>query len=254
MTPRSPPTASSTRPRRCCAATARRRPRSSTWRARSASATAASTGTFRARQALRDAVTRALAAPGRRAAAGDRAEERGPAPARLRRWFDALIAIKRRKLLDEPELFATYHALAEDAREVVRAHVAELVGQVARIIARRRGARAPSHRRSRGAPARAVFDATARFHHPVHARGVERPGHRRGLRGGVAPVDGRLDGARRPMRARVAHIALCCPTRAPTVSVTRRIVAALRDRAFLRDPNERAPCLRADDLPDPHGS
>src|ERR671924_94835 len=40
------------------------------------------------------------------------------APERLRTWFDALIAAKRRKYLNEVELFATYAALAVDAREV----------------------------------------------------------------------------------------------------------------------------------------
>ena len=88
---------------------------------------------YPSKQALRDAVTRRwlqrVTGPLQTIA-----EERGPAAARLRRWFDALIAFKRRKLLDEPELFATYHAIAEDAREVIREHVGELVGQIARII------------------------------------------------------------------------------------------------------------------------
>ena len=76
---------------------------------------------YPSKQALRDAVTRRwlhrVVVPLQAIA-----EERGPAPARLRRWFDALIAHKRRKLLNEPELFATYHALAEDAREVIGEH------------------------------------------------------------------------------------------------------------------------------------
>src|ERR1700729_3189854 len=51
----------------------------------------------------------------------------GPAPQRLRRLFDALIAVKRRRAADDPELFAAYRTLAADAGAVVTAHVEELV-------------------------------------------------------------------------------------------------------------------------------
>ncbi len=44
------------------------------------------------------------------------------------------MALKRQKVLDDPEMFATYLALAEEARGVVQAHVNELVGQLAGII------------------------------------------------------------------------------------------------------------------------
>src|SRR5882724_2625514 len=129
---------------------------------------------YPSKQALRDAVTRRwlhrVAVP-----LQSFAEERGPAPARLRRWFDALIAFKRRKLLNEPELFATYHAIAEDAREVIREHVVELVGQVARII--RDGVAEGAFRVvDPDAAAQAVFRATASFHHPVHAPEWSDPG------------------------------------------------------------------------------
>lgn len=129
---------------------------------------------YPSKQALRDAVTRRwlhrVAVPLQAIA-----EERGPAPARLRRWFDALIAFKRRKLLNEPELFATYHALAEDAREVIREHVVELLGQVARIL--RDGVAAGAFRTvDPDAAAWAVFRATASFHHPVHAAEWSDPG------------------------------------------------------------------------------
>jgi len=129
---------------------------------------------YRSKQALRDAVTRRwlhrVTAPLERIA-----EERGPAAVRLRRWFEALMAFKRRKLLDEPELFATYHALAEDARAVIREHVAELVGQIARII--RDGVAEGAFRAvDADAAAAAVFRATATFHHPVHAPEWRDPG------------------------------------------------------------------------------
>ena len=94
--------------------------------------------------------------------------EDGPAPERLRRWFDALIATKRQKRRDDPELFATYSRLAVDAREVVQAHIDD-AGRPARADhRRRRGARRVRGRRP-GGRGRAVFDATARFHNPAHA-------------------------------------------------------------------------------------
>lgn len=96
------------------------------------------------------------------------AGEDGPALPRLRRWFDALFAMKRRKVHDDPELFATYHAIALESREVVRAHVEHLVGQLTRIIAD--GAASGELRvTDPAAAARAVFDATSRFHNPAHA-------------------------------------------------------------------------------------
>ncbi len=92
----------------------------------------------------------------------------GPAEKRLRRWFDVLIATKRRKTLAEPELFATYQAIFREAHEVVTRHVEALVAQLGKIIADgvKRGefSSADPH-----ATARAIFDATARFHNPAHA-------------------------------------------------------------------------------------
>jgi AcrR family transcriptional regulator len=90
-----------------------------------------------------------------------------PAAARLEAWVLALAAAKRRKVLDDPELFATYHAVAEAARHVVEAHLAELRGQLARIV--REGAAAGEFRvADPDAAAAAVLDATVRFHHPRH--------------------------------------------------------------------------------------
>jgi AcrR family transcriptional regulator len=91
-----------------------------------------------------------------------------PAPERLKAWLEQLMAAKRRRVLNEPELFATYIALAAGAREVVKAHVDELVGQAARIIAD--GMKSGAFTvKDAGVAARSVFDATARFHNPAHA-------------------------------------------------------------------------------------
>lgn len=129
---------------------------------------------FDSKAALRDAVTERwlarVSAPLAEIATSDE-----PAPVRLRRWMDALIAVKRRKVLDDPELFATYHAIVVDAREVVAAHVAALMGQLERILADgvAAGTLAPVHPKETAA---AILDATARFHNPAHAAEWAEPG------------------------------------------------------------------------------
>jgi len=122
---------------------------------------------FPSKAALRDAVAErwlhGIAAPLAVVAA-----EEGPAPERLRRWLDLLIASKRTRAHDDPELFATYVAIAAEAGDVVRAHVDALAEQLARIVADgiARGELASADPAVAG---RAVLDATARFHNPVHA-------------------------------------------------------------------------------------
>ncbi len=95
-------------------------------------------------------------------------ERPGPAPQRLRRLFDALIAVKRRRATEDPEVFAAYLALAADAKSVVAAHVEELVGLAAEVI--RDGVKDRTFRKVDPAAAgRAVLLATSWFHHPAHA-------------------------------------------------------------------------------------
>lgn len=96
------------------------------------------------------------------------AAETGPAPERLRRWFDILIASERAKAQGDPELFATYAALAREAREVVAAHGERLATHIAKIVddGVSQGAFAAIDASGAGA---AIFDATTRFHHPLHA-------------------------------------------------------------------------------------
>jgi AcrR family transcriptional regulator len=95
------------------------------------------------------------------------AEASGPAPARLERWLRVMIGIKHRKVCDDPEMFATYLALAQEAREVVSAHKDRLVDQIAHILSDgvKQGAFEVADVK---ATARALFDATSRFHHPSH--------------------------------------------------------------------------------------
>ncbi|GJG86029.1 TetR family transcriptional regulator [Gemmatimonadetes bacterium T265] len=96
------------------------------------------------------------------------AEGPGPAPERLRRLLDALVAVKRRRAAEDPELFAAYRTLVADARSVAAAHVDEMVELAATII--RAGVEEGTFRPvDPTAAGRAVLVATARYHHPVHA-------------------------------------------------------------------------------------
>ena len=99
----------------------------------------------------------------------------GPAPQRLRQLFDALIAVKRGRAANDPELFEAYRTLAGDAQSMVGALVDELVSLSATII--RSGVKEGTFRTvDPEAAARAVLFATSRFHHPAHAAEWTDPG------------------------------------------------------------------------------
>ncbi len=96
------------------------------------------------------------------------AARKGPAPLRLRRFIDALSAVKRERAAVDPELFAAYRTLAADAESLVAAHVDELIALAATVI--RSGVEEGTFRKVDAvATARAVLMATSRFHHPAHA-------------------------------------------------------------------------------------
>jgi hypothetical protein len=65
-------------------------------------------------------------------------------------------------------MFETYLTLAQEACKVVKAHKDGLVDQIAQILSDgvREGAFEVADTK---ATARALFDATSRFHHPAHA-------------------------------------------------------------------------------------
>jgi len=96
------------------------------------------------------------------------AEASGPAPARLERWLRTMFEIKHKKVSDDPEMFATYLTLAQEACQVVKAHKERLVSQVAHILSDgvQQGVFEVTDVK---ASARAVFDATIRYHHPAHS-------------------------------------------------------------------------------------
>jgi len=120
---------------------------------------------FRSKEALFDAVAErwlhAVSAPLAVIVESRRAPE-----ARLRLWFETLAKTKRKKVLEDPELFAMYHAVAQAAHGVVQRHVAELRGQLAAISAD--GAAKGEFKVIQAEVAAVVvFDATLRFHHPA---------------------------------------------------------------------------------------
>jgi AcrR family transcriptional regulator len=96
------------------------------------------------------------------------AEGSGLAPVRLERWLRTMFAIKHKKVCDDPEMFATYLALAQEACKVVKAHKDGLIDQLAHILSDgvKQGVFQVADVK---ASARAVFEATSRFHHPAHA-------------------------------------------------------------------------------------
>lgn len=102
------------------------------------------------------------------------AAKSGPAALRLRRFFDALMAGKRKRAREDPELFAAYRILAADAESAVTAHVDELVSLVTTVI--QSGVDEGTFRSADPVKTgRAVLWATMRFHHPAHAAEWEDP-------------------------------------------------------------------------------
>jgi AcrR family transcriptional regulator len=129
---------------------------------------------FPSKAALRDAVAERwlaeISAPLARIAAAE-----GPAADRLRDWLDQLVDAKQRRAREDPELFATYTRLAADSREVIEAHVKALTDQLARIIADGNAADELDVSDAE-TTARALFDATSRFHNPANAAAWSDPG------------------------------------------------------------------------------
>jgi len=123
---------------------------------------------FASKAALRDAVVErwlhAVSAPLASVAASD-----AEPPDRLAAWLWALIHAKRRKVLDDPEMFATYHLIAGEARGVIERHVDALRAQLAGIIQAGIDSGAFAERDAQAA-AGAVLNATMPFHHPHFLR------------------------------------------------------------------------------------
>ncbi len=129
---------------------------------------------FASKAALREAVLRGWLA---RSMAPLQAitNSRTPPPARLRQWFSTLRQTKRDNVLGEPELFATYSALAAEAGDAIAEHKGRMQQQIASILAA--GVASGDFRQlDPAASARALFDATARFHYPGLSHLWDQPG------------------------------------------------------------------------------
>ena len=102
------------------------------------------------------------------------AEASGPAPARLDKWLRTMFSINHKRLGDDPEMFATYLTLAREACKSVNCHKDCLVDQIGLILSDgvKQGAFEVADVK---VTARAMFDATSRFHHPAHAEEWSHP-------------------------------------------------------------------------------
>lgn len=128
---------------------------------------------FASKIALRDAVAQRwlarVSAPLAQIAAAP-----GAAEARLRRHIAELSQTKRRMAAEDPELFTTFHQIATEARAVVSEHLDTLASQLTTVIAD--GVSSGEFANVDPARyARAVLQATARFHHPAHAGEWDEP-------------------------------------------------------------------------------
>jgi AcrR family transcriptional regulator len=96
------------------------------------------------------------------------AKDSGPAPERLERWLRTLCTAKQKKVCEDPEMFATYLTLAREACAAVSAHKNGMVHQIEGILSD--GVKAGVFDTPDvTATARALFEATVRYHHPAHA-------------------------------------------------------------------------------------
>lgn len=94
------------------------------------------------------------------------ADKKTPAPKRLKAWVRTLTDVKRRKVLDDPEMFAVYSSITMQAHDVVARHVAHMHDEIGEIL--RDGAKAADWpMKSAEATAKMILTATSRFHHPA---------------------------------------------------------------------------------------
>lgn len=118
------------------------------------------------------------------------ADKKTPAPKRLKAWIRQLAETKRRKVLDDPEMFTVYTGITAEAHDVVAKHIEHLHAEVSEIL--RDGVKAGDWSlKSVDAAARTLLNGTARFHHPAM---VQLDGGRSDLKELDALVDLLIDG------------------------------------------------------------
>ncbi|SFK72368.1 transcriptional regulator, TetR family [Paenibacillus sp. 1_12] len=95
-------------------------------------------------------------------------QQEGSAVEQLLLWLETLIHSKQQSAADEPELFSIYAAVTSQGTELIQNHVQYLINLLSRIV--EQGiVKQVFKNRSPESTARAIFMATARFHHPAHA-------------------------------------------------------------------------------------
>jgi AcrR family transcriptional regulator len=133
---------------------------------------------FPSKAALREAVTRRWLGRVYDDLTAVAADTRRDPPDRLRAWLVALFRAKRRAATTDPELFATFRALAEEHSAAAAEHVTTLLAQLEGIVAA--GVTGGDFAAADpAAAARAVFEATSSFHHPAHLDEWQRPDRER---------------------------------------------------------------------------
>ncbi|GAA4634792.1 TetR family transcriptional regulator [Actinoallomurus vinaceus] len=123
---------------------------------------------FPSKAALREAVIRRWLDRVREDLAATVQDSELTPPDRLRGLLTAMFATKWTKAREDPELFATFRALAAEHSTVSSAHVAFLLAQIRAIVVD--GIADGDF--AAGEPdaiARAILNATSRFHDPTHA-------------------------------------------------------------------------------------
>lgn len=130
---------------------------------------------FPSKTALREAVSRRWLNRDRDALAAIAGDRAIPPPQRLRDWLAGMLAVKRAKAHDDPELFAAYKILVSEDSSVAMDHVAEILGQLEAILADGI-ATGEFAEHDPAANARTIFTATAHFHYPALASGWQAPG------------------------------------------------------------------------------
>ncbi|MBU6453156.1 MAG: TetR/AcrR family transcriptional regulator [Cyanobacteria bacterium REEB67] len=97
-----------------------------------------------------------------------------PADQKLEKWLFELRAIKRHKFQSDPQLFAIYGEVAEQARDEVRHHIDVMIDQLEQIIIEGNKAGTFTSENPRES-AVAVLNATARLHHPLFVGAPDYP-------------------------------------------------------------------------------
>lgn len=123
---------------------------------------------FPSKAALREAVIRRWLDQVREDLAAALLDSELAPPDRLRALLTAMFTVKRAKARQDPELFATFRVLAAEHSAVSRAHVDFLLAQVRAIVID--GVASGDFAAAQPeATARAILNATSRFHDPAHA-------------------------------------------------------------------------------------